>query len=173
MAIMLLVSLMDGCTDLLYVCEKNPSFHFGCLFSGVFKKLAARPSSVLHNGAVIDVEAMRYDDYRSLLGYVLYYKEAPFTNVSVFVGRDTSRKEDGWQVEDITTIDRKAPTVQIPLTNLKPYTQYAYYVKTYTIVSEPNGGQSDILYFRTKPWQPGTIQKMKVLPNGSSSIVSL
>lgn len=37
------------------------------------------------------------------------------------------------------------------ITGLKPYTQYAYYVKTYTMASEPNGAQSVISYFRTMP----------------------
>lgn len=123
-------------------------------------------------GAIIDVEAMKYDDHRVLLGYVLHYKQAPYQNVSLYDSRDACGG-DGWRVEDTTTFDRKATIVQIILTNLKPFTQYAYYVKTYTIASEPYGGQSDILYFRTLPGQPGIVQKMKLLPNGSSSIVSL
>lgn len=41
--------------------------------------------------------------------------------------------------------------LQALLTGLKPYTQYAYYVKTYTMASESNGAQSDINYFRTMP----------------------
>lgn len=37
------------------------------------------------------------------------------------------------------------------LTQLKPYTQYAFYVKTYTIATEAFGAQSNIQYFRTLP----------------------
>lgn len=142
-----------------------------CPFAGNITNLIVRPSTVMHIGAVIDVEAMKYDDNRVLLGYVLHFKPAPFQNVSLFDSRDACGG-DGWRVEDTTTFDRKALMVQIVLTNLKPYTQYAYYVKTYTIASEPYGGQSDIMYFRTSPSQPGMVQKMKTLPNGSSSIVS-
>ena len=40
-------------------------------------------------------------------------------------------------------------TTLIP--HLKPYTRYAFYVKTYTIESETNGALSPILYFRTYP----------------------
>lgn len=36
-----------------------------------------------------------------------------------------------------------------PLPNLKPYTYYAFYVKTYTIASARTGAQSEIMYFRT------------------------
>ncbi len=125
----------------------------------------------MHVGAVIDVESLPYEDVRSLLGYVLYFKPAPFQNVTLYDGRDACGG-DGWRVEDTTTFDRSAKMIQIPLTNLKPYTQYAYYVKTYTIASETEGGQTNIEYFRTKPWQPGMVQKMKVEANGSSSIVS-
>lgn len=122
-------------------------------------------------GAVIDVEAMKYDDNRVLLGYVLHYKPAPYANVSMYDGRDACGG-DGWRVEDSTSFDRKANMVQIILTNLKSFTQYAYYVKTYTIASEPNGGQTEILYFTTLPSQPGPVQKLKLTANGSSSIVS-
>lgn len=37
------------------------------------------------------------------------------------------------------------------LTQLLPYTQYAFYVKTYTIATEKVGAQSKIQYFRTFP----------------------
>lgn len=47
---------------------------------------------------------------------------------------------------EVTTYDLVAL-----ITGLKPYTQYAYYVKTYTMASESNGAQSDIDYFRTMP----------------------
>ncbi|KAJ6634889.1 Insulin-like receptor [Pseudolycoriella hygida] len=133
-------------------------------------KLVTKISSVMNIGAVIDVVAMIYDDTRVLLGYVLHFKPAPFKNVTLFDGRDACGG-DGWRVEDMTSFDRKAKVIQIILTNLKPYTQYAYYVKTYTITTEPYGGQSDIQYFTTMPAQPGMVQKMKVLPNGSSSLI--
>lgn len=38
-----------------------------------------------------------------------------------------------------------------PITHLKPYTRYAYYVRTYTIAMETNGAQSKIQYFTTNP----------------------
>lgn len=141
------------------------------LFPGNLTKLNVRVSTVMHIGAIIDVTQMDYYDHRVLLGYVLYYKQAPYQNVSLYDGRDACGG-DGWRVEDATNFDRTAKMLQIVITNLKPYTQYAFYVKTYTIASEPSGGQSDILYFRTAPWQPGMVQKIKVVPNSSSSLVS-
>lgn len=43
------------------------------------------------------------------------------------------------------------------LTGLKPFTRYAYFVKTYTIASETNGARSDITYFRTAAARKFTI----------------
>ena len=57
------------------------------------------------------------------------------------------------------------------ITHLTPYTQYAFYVKTYTVAAETTGGQSEILYFRTEPGQPENVQKLKSYTNGSSEIV--
>jgi insulin receptor len=37
------------------------------------------------------------------------------------------------------------------LTQLKPFTQYAFYVKTYTLATEGAGAQSKLQYFRTLP----------------------
>ncbi|KAJ6635295.1 Insulin-like receptor [Pseudolycoriella hygida] len=133
------------------------------------EKLMTRVSTVMHFGAIIDVETMHFDDKRVLLGYDLYYKEAPHTNVSIFEGRSVC-EDNGWRVEDVTVFDRRAQIVQIILTKLKPYTQYAYYVKTFTIAWEPFGGQSDINYFRTSPSQPGPVQNLEIVAHDSSSI---
>ncbi|XP_037048464.1 insulin-like receptor [Bradysia coprophila] len=122
--------------------------------------LNAKVVSVMQFAAIVEVESKQYDDYRVLLGYDLYFKPAPYKNVTMFDSRATCG-DDGWQVEETTIFDRRANIVQIVLINLKPYTQYAYYVKTRTVASEPNGGQSEIQYFRTLPSRPGMVQKMK------------
>lgn len=140
-------------------------------FPGNLAVMNASIVSVAPFGAIIEVQTKVYDDVRVLLGYVLYFKPAPYQNVTLYDNRDACGG-DGWKIEDMSTFDRKATKVQIVMTNLKPYTQYAYYVKTYTISTEPTGGQTKILYFTTAPWQPGPVQKMKVTPNGSSSFVS-
>lgn len=58
-----------------------------------------------------------------------------------------------WKVDDVSLSGNESDTskVSYPLSHLKPYTQYAYYVRTYTITSETNSAQSDINYFRTLP----------------------
>lgn len=52
---------------------------------------------------------------------------------------------------DDVSQDRDAPTVTHILSHLNPYTQYAFYVKTYTIANEQHGAQSGIQYLRTLP----------------------
>jgi hypothetical protein len=59
------------------------------------------------------------------------------------------------------------------LAHLEPYTQYAYYVKTYTLSTEKNGAQSLIQYFTTSPGEPDKVQKLAAIANSSSEIVSL
>ncbi|XP_055527832.1 insulin-like receptor isoform X2 [Wyeomyia smithii] len=104
-------------------------------------------------------------DIRQLLGYVIYYIEAPFQNVTFFDGRDACNTE-GWRLDDISEFNTENYTSKI-LTQLKPYTQYAYYVKTYTLASEGLGGQSRIKYFITAPGTPAVVRDVdvEVFPN--------
>ncbi|XP_055620712.1 insulin-like receptor isoform X2 [Toxorhynchites rutilus septentrionalis] len=97
-------------------------------------------------------------DSRQLLGYVLYYIDAPFQNVTFFDGRDACNTE-GWKLDDISEFKPENWSSKI-LTQLKPYTQYAFYVKTYTLASEGLGGQSKINYFRTAPGTPSVVKKV-------------
>lgn len=80
-------------------------------------------------------------------------------NVSIFDGRDACSTNE-WNVIEFDDIEggdskKNGTTESDKLTtivpNLKPYTQYALYIKTYTIASETKGAQSDIIYFQTKP----------------------
>lgn len=51
------------------------------------------------------------------------------------------------------------------LSGLKPYTQYAFYIKTYTIDTEKRGGQSQLQYFRTDADRKSFVYKLKFLFN--------
>lgn len=119
-----------------------------------------------HRGVILSWEKFKTHDDRSLLGYVVYYIEAPYKNITLYDGRDACGS-DGWHIDDVSPSD---DTIFHPITNLKAYTQYAYYVKTLMISSEKNGGQSDIQYFRTTSGQPDQVQKFLAVSNGSSEI---
>ncbi|KAK8757577.1 hypothetical protein V5799_004791 [Amblyomma americanum] len=99
-------------------------------------------------------------DRRSLLGYVIYYREAQFQNVTIYDGRDAC-KRDVWKMVDAN----QGVDLQL-IAHLKPATQYAVYVKAYTIPSPASaqGAQSDILYFKTDPTSPSQPQNLKAHP---------
>ncbi|KAI5708897.1 hypothetical protein M8J76_005624 [Diaphorina citri] len=106
---------------------------------------------------IVTVQWNKFDHYdsRALLSYLIFYKETNHRNVTIYDGRDACGG-DGWKMEEIENADNKAssslnetehettdPCIQI-IPNLKPFTQYAYYVRTYTIATERNGAQSPI-----------------------------
>ncbi|XP_067209270.1 insulin-like receptor isoform X2 [Linepithema humile] len=131
-------------------------------------------------GAIIEWEAYTHHDTRSLLGYVVYFIEAPNRNVTMYDGRDACGG-DGWRVEDISadsvmpqspnSTDRHPEPFSHILTLLKPYTQYAYYVKTYTIATERSGAQSKLEYFTTLPDAPSPPRALSIWSNSSSEMV--
>lgn len=133
--------------------------------------LNATMKSIRSLGAIIQLQPMVYEDERSLLGYVVYYMPAPSQNVTLYDGRDACGG-DGWRVEDVQNISHNSSVIEVFLTHLKPYTQYAYYIKTYTIASEQRGGQTNIQYFRTNPDKPDIVRKLVSVANSSSEIVS-
>lgn len=63
----------------------------------------------------------------------------------------TKPKNFSWRVDDVNNPEGLTEFVFHALTELKPYTQYAFYVRTYTIATEISGAQSPIYYFQTKP----------------------
>lgn len=129
-------------------------------------------------GAVIEWEPFVHHDARSLLGYVVYFIEAPNRNVTMYDGRDACGG-DGWKVDDVsastnsTLMDsRQEKSVHTHyLSQLKPYTQYAYYVKTYTIATERSGAQSNLTYFRTMPEAPSSPRSLLTWSNSSSELI--
>ncbi|XP_043252983.1 insulin-like receptor isoform X2 [Colletes gigas] len=133
-------------------------------------------------GAVIEWEPFNHHDARSLLGYVVYFIEAPNGNVTMYDGRDACGG-DGWKVDDVAA-NRNASLMESSkfpgqeekrvhahyLAQLKPYTRYAYYVKTYTIASERSGAQSNLTYFRTMPEAPEPPRFLKTWSTSSNEL---
>ncbi|XP_035790294.1 insulin-like receptor [Anopheles albimanus] len=124
-------------------------------------KLATRVTKLSLDTAIITWDRFKdLYDIRQLLGYVVYYIEAPTKNVTIYEGRDACNSV-GWRVDDISNWQDAGQNSHL-LTRLTPYTQYAYYVTTYTLSSENKGGQSDITYFRTAPGQPRMVRSLTV-----------
>nr|AVT56260.1 insulin receptor 1 [Boisea trivittata] len=136
--------------------------------------------------ALIKWKQFDHYDSRTLLGYVVYFIEAPYRNVTMYDGRDACGG-DGWRVDDVAASEvpgrdsnstssmddssNKDHELVHILTRLKPFTQYAFYVKTYTIASEKSGAQSPIQYFRTDPDTPTEPRALTAYSNSSSELV--
>ncbi|XP_022901274.1 insulin-like receptor isoform X1 [Onthophagus taurus] len=110
-------------------------------------------------------------DSRKLLSYQIYHIEAPAQNFSIYDSRDACGG-DGWAIQDVPIPydHHNVSKIEATLKDLKPYTQYALYVKTYTIAQEQSGARSDIWYFRTNPGQPSSPTFLNLRANSSSTI---
>ncbi|XP_034934198.1 insulin-like receptor [Chelonus insularis] len=134
-------------------------------------ELSVQVTKKTAEAALIQWEAFRHHDPRSLLGYVVYFIEANNQTVTMYDGRDACGG-DGWRVDDIAAESTEAShIVSALLTQLKPYTQYAFYVKTYTIATERSGAQSKLQYFTTMPGVPSAPRALLIWSNSSSELV--
>ena len=59
-----------------------------------------------------------------------------------------------WKIDYVLStnhINEENQSVKYTMTDLKPYTDYAFYVSTYSLSIEKQGAQSSLTYFRTRP----------------------
>ncbi|XP_063003180.1 insulin receptor [Elgaria multicarinata webbii] len=116
-------------------------------------------------------------DFRDLLGFMLFYKEAPFRNVTEFDGQDVCGS-NSWTVIDIEPPPRPNDVRSIGhpgllLRNLKAWTQYAIFVKTLVTHSDERksyGAKSEIIYVQTNASVPTVPQDPISVSNSSSQI---
>ncbi|XP_036322512.1 insulin-like receptor [Rhagoletis pomonella] len=112
--------------------------------------------------AVVRIEnPLVFDDNRTFIGYQYFYMEDKYKNATKYSQRIC---DDGWIVSDPTK------ETQYIFINLQPFTQYAYYVKTWTISSEKRNAQSNIQHFKTKSAQPKFVQSLNAYSISSSEI---
>jgi insulin receptor len=132
---------------------------------------AKSPTSVL-----IEWEPCLLPDPSSVLGYMVYYIEAPEQNITEHDGLDACG-DCGWHVIDVPygTDENIIQHVSQPgnlvkfVPHLEPFTQYAFYVKTYT--KSNIGGQSKIKYFRTLADRPSVPKEIHAFSNSTSDII--
>ncbi|XP_055384771.1 insulin-like receptor [Condylostylus longicornis] len=129
--------------------------------------LSTQVDKVDVKGAVIHVlNPIKYSDPRSLISYQYYLIEAPDVskNISKYDYR-SSCGNDAWTIYDRT----KEPFDTFLFNPLKPYTRYAYYVRTETIADQPNG-ESKIDYFMSAPGQPDQVRNLRVINTTINSL---
>lgn len=151
--------------DIMEVASNSNGDKVACSISKLEVNITKRFSRYVE----LEWAPFEMDDPRKLLSYVIYYKETKDRNVNFYDGRDACG-QDNWHVDDVVN-DVNIEVFSHTLTNLEPYTLYAFYVKTYTIANERRGAQSDIEYFTTKaaqPSEPAGINVASLTPNSLS-----
>ncbi|KAM8921479.1 insulin receptor-related protein [Pelodytes ibericus] len=123
---------------------------------------------------VLKWERYQPPDYRDLLSFIVYYKESPFQNVTEYLGQDACGANN-WNVVDVELPLNNDQEPGAILTNLKPWTQYAIYVRAITLTTTEEGrnfgAQSDVVYIRTKPAAPTVPQDVMIMSNSSSHLI--
>ncbi|KAG8263638.1 hypothetical protein J6590_029115 [Homalodisca vitripennis] len=103
----------------------------------------------------------------SLHRFAVHFTESESTNLTVFQEEPNECVESRWRVRDI--ILESGQYISTIQTHLQPYTQYAFYVKTYSVHSTM--GESPIYYVRTRPSKPSEMTLTLAYSNESSTIV--
>lgn len=104
-------------------------------------------------------------DVREIVGYILSYREAPERNVTELDGEDAC----GTSLWEVQYVRPDAVSTFVP--NLKPWTQYAFMVRTYTIAGAQFSARSNIHYLLTPEATASSPSSMKVISNASSELV--
>ncbi|XP_055721877.1 insulin receptor-like isoform X2 [Salvelinus fontinalis] len=130
-----------------------------------------------HDKIMIKWEPFWPPDFRDLLGFMVFYKEAPYPNVTEFDGQDACGSN--WVIIDVDPPARatEGNPQQEPGTlilSLKPWTQYAIMVKTQLSASDEHqvlGAKSKITYVRTDATKPSVPLDPISSSNSSSQIL--
>lgn len=115
---------------------------------------------------ILSWDSYKPSEGQQLLNYLLNYIETENENVMY---EANACGNNTWQIVDVGTSSWNS-TVSKYITNLKPYTKYAAYVKTFTARNKNSFispvGQSEIIFFRTKSAIPS------VPTNVSTTVIS-
>ncbi|XP_015220966.1 insulin receptor b isoform X1 [Lepisosteus oculatus] len=132
----------------------------------------------LSDKIIIKWEPFWPPDYRDLLGFMVLYKEAPYRNVTEFDGQDACGS-NSWVIADVDPPPRASDgRDQVEpghlIHPLKPWTQYAIFVKTLLSASDEHqvhGAKSEIIYVRTNATKPSVPLDPISSSNSSSQIM--
>ncbi|XP_042351337.1 insulin-like growth factor 1a receptor isoform X2 [Plectropomus leopardus] len=118
-------------------------------------------------------ERYRPPHYRDLISFIVYYKESPFQNITEFDGQDGCGS-NSWHMVDVDLPQDKIIDPKVTLQHLKPWTQYAIFVKAITLQVEDKhitGAKSDIIYIRTRPSLPSMPKDARAYANSSTKLM--
>ncbi|KAG9350665.1 hypothetical protein JZ751_024554 [Albula glossodonta] len=132
----------------------------------------------LSDKIIIKWEPFWPPDFRDLLGFMVLYKEAPYKNVTEFDGQDACGS-NSWVIADVDPPPRATEGKEEHepghlIHPLKPWTQYAIFVKTLLSASDEHqvhGAKSKIIYVRTNATKPSVPLDPISSSNSSSQII--
>ncbi|MBN3310814.1 IGF1R factor, partial [Amia calva] len=130
-------------------------------------------NSTMSNRIKLTWERYRPPDFRDLISFIVYYKEAPFQNITEFDGQDGCGS-NSWNLVDVDLPSDKNTDPGVLLSPLKPWTQYAIFVKAITLaVEDPHipGAKSRVVYIRTKASEPSMPLDLRSYSNSSSKLL--
>ncbi|XP_068109593.1 insulin receptor-related protein [Hyperolius riggenbachi] len=139
----------------------------------------SQPLRFVANVTESDRIYLKWDRYeppgsQNLLSFIVHYKESPFQNLTEHLGYDACGA-NSWNVIDVELPLNNDQEPSVTLMNLKPWTQYAIYVRVITLTTaeeERNfGAQSEMVYIRTKPAAPTVPQDVMIMSNSSSHLI--
>ncbi|XP_040190512.1 insulin receptor-related protein-like isoform X2 [Rana temporaria] len=123
---------------------------------------------------VLRWERYRTPEPRDLLSFIVHYKESPFQNITEHLGQDACGA-NSWNVVDVELPLNDEQEPSVTLMNLKPWTQYAIYVRAISLTTADegsnSGAQSDVVYIRTKPAAPTVPQDVLIMSNSSTHLI--
>lgn len=116
-------------------------------------------------------EHYRPHNYSEHVSFIVYYKEAPFQNITEFDGLDGCGS-NSWNMVDVDLPDDETTDPKVSLQQLKPWTQYAIFVKGITLqVDRLPGAKSRIVYIRTRPSMPSMPKESRAYANSSTKLL--
>ncbi|XP_040198281.1 insulin-like growth factor 1 receptor [Rana temporaria] len=119
-------------------------------------------------------ERYRPPDYRDLISFTVYYKEAPVPDVTEYDGQDACGS-NSWNMLDVDLPQNKEKNPGVLLQGLKPWTSYAIFVKALTLImvedNQFHGAKSNIVYIRTEPAVPSIPLDVISASNSSSQLI--
>nr|XP_015198923.1 PREDICTED: insulin-like growth factor 1 receptor [Lepisosteus oculatus] len=134
--------------------------------------LKFKSNSTMSNKIKLTWERYRPADYRDLISFIVYYKEAPYQNITEFDGQDGCGS-NSWNMVDVDLPDKEGDP-GVLLSPLKPWTQYAIFVKAITLAAEDRhilGAKSEVVYIRTNASEPSMPLDVRSYSNSSSKLL--
>ncbi|XP_044009399.1 insulin receptor-like [Aphidius gifuensis] len=133
-------------------------------------------NNTMSNSTDIVWDVYQPSEGQSLLSYLLNYIQTDSPTISYEV--NSCGNNNTWNVIDIDISKQHGTLNKITkkIDNLKPWTRYAVYVKTLSTRNNNSlpspTGQSEIIYFRTKPSRPSPpINVISFSPNSNEIVI--